>query len=200
MKKLTIGLLAISLAMGSACNSGSKTNDAPTEPKSAHEIRGYDTEIAWGEHLVIISGCDDCHSPKMMTDQGPVPNPETRLSGHPAAEPVPTVDRGMIEENGLALTNSHLTAWIGPWGVSFTANLTPDPTGLGNWSKEQFITALRHGKFKGNMEGRTLLPPMPWFNYAQFTDDEMSAVFAFLQSIPPIDNLVPAPMPPTSAM
>lgn len=87
------------------------------------------------------------------------------------------------------------TAFSGPWGVSFTANLTPDPdTGLGRWSAENFIGALRTGRHLG--VGRPIMPPMPWPNYAQMTDDDLKALFAFLQSIPAIRNRVPDWIPP----
>ena len=53
------------------------------------------------------------------------------------------------------------TAFAGPWGVSFTANLTPDDeTGLGKWTAETFIAALRTGRHEG--KGRPILPPMPY--------------------------------------
>ena len=57
------------------------------------------------------------------------------------------------------------TAWSGPWGVSFTANLTPDPeTGLGRWTLRNFMDTIRSGRHMGR--GRPILPPMPWTAYA----------------------------------
>ena len=94
------------------------------------------------------------------------------------------------------LFNMGLTAATGPWGTSFAANLTPDDDGLGSWTEEQFFTAIRKGKYKGMEGSRDLLPPMPWFVFANWTDDDMKAVFAYLKSIKPVDNLVPAPIPP----
>jgi hypothetical protein len=91
-----------------------------------------------------------------------------------------------------------LTEWVGPWGISFSANLTPDPTGLGNWTEEQFIYALREGKVKGIPGARSILPPMPWEMIRYMTDGELKAVFAYLKSIRPINNIVPVPEPPTS--
>jgi hypothetical protein len=87
-----------------------------------------------------------------------------------------------------------MTAWSGPWGVSFTANLTPDPSGLGAWNEDIFINTMRTGKHWG--QSRPILPPMPWFNYGKMSDDDLKAVFAYLQSIPPVHNLVPQPIPP----
>jgi hypothetical protein len=92
-------------------------------------------------------------------------------------------------------TNPTLTAWSGPWGISFAANLTPDQkTGMGMWTEEMFIKAMRTGKHMGM--SRPILPPMPWQNVAAMTDGDLKAVFAYLRSIPPIVNLVPLPIPP----
>jgi hypothetical protein len=90
------------------------------------------------------------------------------------------------------------TAWSGPWGVSFTANLTPDPeTGLGQWTFRNFKDTIRTGRHMGR--GRPILPPMPIPMYKHMTDDDLAAVFAYLQSIPPVRNKVPSPRPPATA-
>lgn len=158
----------------------------------------YETEIAYGQHLVIIGGCNDCHTPKKLTDQGMVPDESLALSGHISAMPAPDIDRKMVESKGLAVTNT-LTAWVGPWGISYARNLTPDSTGIGAWSLEQFTRSLREGKLGGLAEGRRMLPPMPWQDIGQMTDDEISAVYAYLKSIKPIHNVVPNAQPPVSA-
>jgi hypothetical protein len=93
-----------------------------------------------------------------------------------------------------ATNTSDLTAWAGPWGVSFAANLTPDMTGLGGWTAQQFIQTMRTGKHVGI--GRDLLPPMPWLNLEVLTDADLKALFAYLQSLKPISNQVPQPIPP----
>jgi hypothetical protein len=91
------------------------------------------------------------------------------------------------------------TAWAGPWGVSFTANLTPDAeTGLGRWSARQFIDTMRTGRHLG--VGRAVLPPMPIPAYRNFSDADLQAIFAYLQSIPAVSNRVPQPRPPAAAM
>ena len=61
--------------------------------------------------------------------------------------PPPDVDRKEVESKGLAVTND-LTAWVGPWGISYAANITSDSTGIGNWSEAQFILCLREGNGK----------------------------------------------------
>jgi len=151
-----------------------------------------------GKYLVGFAGCDDCHSPKVMTPMGPVPDTTRRLSGHPAKEEITEVPVDYMGPHKWgAVTNNGLTAWAGPWGISFTANLTPDlATGLGSWTQEIFIKALRTGKHMG--EGREILPPMPWQQVSTLTDEDLKAVFAFLQSLKPIENAVPEPIPPTA--
>lgn len=133
-----------------------------------------------------------------MTARGPVLDSSMWLAGHPAKMPAVDVDRKAMEKKGLAVTMD-LTEWVGPWGVSYTANLTPDETGIGSWTEEQFFRALREGKYKGLAGSRTLLPPMPWEMYSHFTDGEIRAVFAYLKSLKPVSNLVPPPLPPASA-
>jgi hypothetical protein len=148
--------------------------------------------IKKGEYLMTIGACHDCHSPKIMTANGPEPDPARLLSGHPKDEKIKPIAGN---ENWI-LFSENLTAFVGPWGVSYAANLTPDDTGTGNWTFEQFKTALRKGKYKGLETGRDLLPPMPWQMYRNFTDDDMLAIFTYLRSIPKVDNLVPMPVPP----
>jgi hypothetical protein len=120
------------------------------------------------------------------------------MSGHPSAEKVPPVPRGLIGPTAWgAIANNQFTAWAGPWGTSFGRNLTPDvTTGIGSWTEEMFIQTIRDGKHQG--VGRPLLPPMPWQMYRQMTDDDLKAVFAFLRSLPPVQNAVPEPVPPAN--
>jgi mono/diheme cytochrome c family protein len=86
-----------------------------------------------GEYLTIIGGCHDCHTPKKMGAKGPEPDFSKALSGHPATEKIPEIPKAALAPGQwLAVTNNHLTAWAGPWGVSFAFNLTPDEeTGMG---------------------------------------------------------------------
>jgi mono/diheme cytochrome c family protein len=174
-------------------------------PAKQVEQAGFDTalqadqeQIKLGEHLVLISACHDCHTPKKMTAKGPEMDFSRALSGHPADMPPPDVNRKEVEEKGLAVTQT-LTAWVGPWGISYAANLTSDATGIGNWTEKHFFTAIRQGKHKGLETNRMLLPPMPWDMYRNMTDEELRAVFAYLKSTKPIKNVVPAPQPPVAA-
>lgn len=157
-------------------------------------------QVKRGAYLTTIGGCHDCHSPKVYDAKG-VPSPDTKrlLSGHPAGEAVPAIPNGVINPAGwVSLTNAHFTAWAGPWGVSFAANLTPHQiTGTGAWTEDAFISAMRTGKHLGM--GRPILPPMPWFNLVEAPQEDLVAIFAYLRSLPPIDNRVPDPLPPTAA-
>ncbi len=148
-----------------------------------------------GEYLVNIMGCNDCHSPKQMGPQGPEIIKERLLSGFPADRPQLKPVKTAIQQ-GWALISLDLTQATGPWGTSFAANLTPDASGIGNWTEDQFRKALKEGKFKGMENARTLLPPMPWQNFKDLKDEDLSAIFAYLKSIPPVQNVVPAPIPP----
>jgi mono/diheme cytochrome c family protein len=155
-------------------------------------------QIKRGEYLVNYGGCNDCHTPKMLMPNGPQPDPARLLSGHPADAQLPSVPPGVVGPNPnqwAALTNADLTAWAGPWGTSFAANITPDvATGIGGWTADLFIETMRTGKHLG--VGRPILPPMPWFDLAVLNDGDLRAVFAYLKSIKPIKNQVPQPIPP----
>lgn len=173
-------------------------NEKTHEQKLKTGFGGFENQVKWGEHLVTIAGCNDCHTQKKFGPHGMEIDSALLLSGHPAQLPVPSVDRKDIESRGLVVTNT-LTSWVGPWGISYSANLTSDPTGIGNWEEENFINALRMGKYKGIPEERALLPPMPWQMYQHMTDDEIKAIFAYLKSTKPISNLVPEIQAPVSA-
>jgi len=147
-----------------------------------------------GKYLVEVMGCHDCHSPKVMTEKGPVPDPDRLLSGHPSSEPLPPVNAEATR--GWVLFSMGSTATVGPWGTSYSANLTSDASGIGNWTEEQFKRALTKGLYKGLEGSRPLLPPMPWQNYRHITDADVHAIFTYLQSTKPVENVVPAPQPP----
>lgn len=148
-----------------------------------------------GSYLATFGGCHDCHTPKIFTAAGPVRDSSRLLAGHPAESKLPAIPAGVVgPKQWGALVAPGLTAWAGPWGVSFTANLTPDPTGLSGWTEDQFIQTMRTGKHLG--VGRPILPPMPWYDIGQLTDDDLRALYAYLRSLKPVSNPVPAPLPP----
>ncbi|WP_196140919.1 diheme cytochrome c-553 [Aliikangiella sp. G2MR2-5] len=155
--------------------------------------------VARGEYLVNFGGCNDCHTPKIMTPHGPELDPDKLLSGHQSSSKLPPVPTQIIGPNSWgAITNHDLTAWVGPWGISFSANLTPDKeTGLGSWTSEIFIQSMRTGKHMG--VGRDILPPMPWFSLNALSDKDLEAIFTYLQSVKAINNPVPQPIPPQTS-
>lgn len=150
--------------------------------------------IERGNLLVNAIGCHDCHTPKKMTEKGPVLDENRLLSGHPSDEVLPPYDSNTAKS--YALFSMNLTATIGPWGTSFAANLTPDASGIGTWSENQFLNAIKKGKYKGLDGSRPLLPPMPWESYRNLPDDDLKAIFAYLKSIKPVENIVPAAILP----
>jgi hypothetical protein len=164
--------------------------------KTGEEKKSFSEQeqIDRGKYLVEIGGCHDCHSPKTFTDEGPIPDETRLLSGHPADLEIPEIDLLTIGPGKWILFNDHLTAAVGPWGVSFAANLTPDEqTGIGLWKEENLINAMRTGKHMG--AGRPILPPMPWFNLTKATDEDLMAIFSYLKSLKPIKNTVHTPIP-----
>jgi hypothetical protein len=153
-------------------------------------------KVQRGQYLVNTSGCHDCHTPMKMGANGPEPDMSRMLSGHPEGlqmPPVPTLPPGPW----LMVSAATNTAHAGPWGVSFTANLTPDAdTGLGRWTVKDFVSTIRTGRHMG--KGRPVLPPMPIPAYSNFTDADLEAIYAYLRTVPVTKNRVPEPLPPTA--
>lgn len=182
MKKIVItGALAFAVAAALVLNLG-----------AAPAGRAKSNAVARGKYLVLISGCNDCHTPKKMGPNGPEPDMSRELAGHVDVKlPAPPHS----SEAWPIHTNGQLTAWAGPWGISYTRNLTPDlNTGIGSWSEETFIKAIRTGKHMG--VSRPILPPMPWQEYREMTDSDLKAIYAYLRTIPAISNPTPDPVPP----
>jgi hypothetical protein len=154
----------------------------PSQPEPAFEAQALtgDALVERGSYLVGITGCHDCHSPKL---EGMTPDLERALSGRPATTPLPSSTDGEIH------ASLDLTAWTGPWGFSVASNLTPDPaTGIGNrYTEAGFIETMRTG-LKPN--GTHVLPPMPSEVYQNMTDEDLRAIFAYLQTVEPIRNPV----------
>lgn len=196
MKKVIILCLLVALVIGCKQQEQTETEKTPAVQVGNSKM-SHEQHIERGKYLVTILGCNDCHSPKIMTAEGPVPDPDRRLSGHMAQEKLASIADPSILKS-YVLFNMNSTAAVGPWGTSFSGNLTPDETGLGNWTLENFDKALRQGKFKGMDNARMLLPPMPWPEYSHMSNDDLAAIWAYLQSIPPVKNLVPPPIPPVS--
>lgn len=120
-----------------------------------------EAQIARGKYLVRIAGCSDCHTPGALLG---APDMKRYLAG---------------SDVGFSIPGQ---------GVFVGYNLTPDPdTGLGKWTAEQIITAVRKGK---RPDGGELAGVMPWASYAALTDADAQAIAAFLKSLPPVKNKV----------
>jgi cytochrome c553 len=176
------------------------TEQPAAPPPAASSQQTTEAMIERGRLLTIVGGCHDCHTTKKMGPNGPEPDMSRMFSGHPENLKIDAPFAPAPGSPWTIVTNDTLTAWSGSWGVSFAANLTPDPnTGLrsGVWSEELFIKAIRSGKHMGT--SRDILPPMPWPMYAQLGDDDLKAIWAYLGTVPPINNHVPEPIPPAAA-
>ncbi|MDP4191974.1 MAG: diheme cytochrome c-553 [Bacteroidota bacterium] len=165
-----------------------------SDQRSGNKTMSNEELLARGKYLANFGGCNDCHSPKIMTNMGPVPDTTKLLSGHPEGGQLPPIDTSITNSKGV-FTTMDLTAWAGPWGISFPINLTPDgETGIGNWTEEVFFKAMREGKHLG--AGRPILPPMPWQSLASLKDEDLRAIFLYLKSLKPVHNKVLDPIAP----
>ena len=115
--------------------------------------------VVRGRYLTTIMSCNDCHTPGYFYGAA---DTMRKLSGS---------DVG----------------WTGPWGVVHARNLTPDmETGLGKWTTDDIVKALRSGN---TPDGRQLAPIMPWMNYSSILDEgDAMAIASYLKSLPPITH------------
>lgn len=194
LKFLLVPVAVSSLACNAAKSTEPPSGQAPAQTAAQASAQ---SPAERGKYLVTVAGCNDCHSPKKYGPQGPEVDTARLLSGHPEDKKVANAFIPAKGSPWVVAANDDFTAWSGPWGVSFTANLTPDAnTGLrsGVWTEELFIKALRTGKHMGT--ARDILPPMPWQEFSKLTDDDLRAIWAYLGTIPAVTNHVPDPIPP----
>ncbi len=191
---MTIARIAILASLVTACSTSAKVESDKSAPPTP---TAKETLAERGKYIVAFAGCNDCHTPMTMTPNGPAPDMSRMLSGHPSSvqlPPAPALPPGPW----IATMAATGTAWSGPWGTTFTANLTPDKeTGLGTWTAQNFVDTIRNARHMG--VGRPLLPPMPAQVYAQMKTEDLEAIFAYLQTIPAVSNRVPAPIAPPVA-
>lgn len=154
------------------------------------------SRIKRGAQLAAYGGCTDCHTPFKLGPSGPEKDVARGLSGHPAELVLPPPPK--LEGAWNWAGSGSMTAFVGPWGISYAANLTPDrETGIGAWSGKDFIQAMRNGKHLG--AGRPIMPPMPWQSVGSLPDKELLALFAYLKAQAPVRNKVPEYMPPIAS-
>jgi len=187
LRHLSLAAGSVALAAAIACSA------VPADPESTVAAAPAMSQAERGAYLVNSMGCHDCHTPWKMGPNGPEPDMTLALSGHP--EGMPVTRPVPLPEGWMFAGNATNTAWAGPWGISFTANITSDQnTGLGIWTEDMFLRAIREGKHMGT--SRPILPPMPWPMIRNLNDDDLKAIFAYLKSTPPITNHVPEPIVP----
>jgi len=130
-------------------------------------------EVAHGRYLVELLGCGACHTDGALVGE---PRMDRRLAG---------------SDIGIAYTDP---VHDPDPGVAYPRNLTPDPdTGLGRWSDEQIVQAIRGGV---NRHGIGRLLVMPWGAYSRMTDADVYAIVAYLRSLAPVSHRVPESVPP----
>ncbi len=191
---LQLFLIACLLFSISSC----KEKEDEYAEKSENEEQGMTQEalVQRGEYLVNIIGCDHCHTPKKFTENGPIPDMDRRLMGFPSTDSIAEINKDVLAQGKWMMFNNELTAFVGPWGVSFGANLTSDDTGIGTWTFEQFEKAMREGKYKGMDNSRPIMPPMPWESFRMLEENDLKSIYEFLKTTKPIENVVPAYIPP----
>ena len=184
-----VALLLACAAIGSAVTVGCGQAPATQSAAPAQGAAPAQSPVERGKYLVTIMDCNGCHTPF----KNGVPDMTRMLSGHP--EGIKIAAPAKLPAGWSVMINETNTAWAGPWGVSFTANLTSDQnSGMGIWTEEMFVNATRKGRHMGT--SREILPPMPWRMQADLTDEDLKAIFAYLRTVPAITNHVPEPLPP----
>ncbi len=186
----TIALIFLALLV-TAAQVGCGKSDAGTAVNASAPDRA-----ARGKYIVSSFGCTDCHTPFVMGPKGPEKDNSRFLSGHPEDFPVGKAPK--LDGAWLVASDATNTAFAGPWGISYAMNLTPDVnTGIGLWTEDRFIRAIREGKHWG--DSRPIMPPMPWDVIRNMTDEDLKSIYAYLRTIPPVVNHVPDYEPPVPA-
>ncbi|HUN64521.1 MAG TPA: cytochrome c [Bacteroidota bacterium] len=128
------------------------------------EKKEMNDPVEHGRYLVESHGCIDCHTPR-------------------------AADGSMLESLKLA---GGMTFTLGPYGTVVSTNLTPDKeTGIGGWTDDELKKAIMTGVRR---DGSRSIPfPMPWTSYASFRNSDVTAIIAYLRSLPPVQNAIPAP-------
>ena len=175
----SVGVLVVTIAIVAGTSTGAQQRGA----ESANAV------VERGKYLVGITGCHDCHSPKI---KGMTPDMDRALSGRPSTTALPSKTENEVH------ASLDLTAWTGPWGQTVASNLTPDPaTGIGTrYTEASFIQTMRTGK-KPN--GTMIQPPMPSEVYQHMTDADLRAIYQYLRTLKPIRNPVLAGIEPPAA-
>lgn len=163
---------------------------------AAFADNGNAARIKRGAFLVAAGDCVTCHTPFRMGANGPEKDMARGLSGHP--ENLRLAPPPKLDNDWNWAGSATMTAFIGPWGTTYAANLTPDrETGIGSWKEKDFVQAMRTGKHVG--VARPIMPPMPWQAVGTLPDYDLRAIYAYLMAQPAVKNKVPEYAPPATA-
>jgi len=188
-------LTAAIITLWTVVTAGCSDSQLMVNASAATSATGAVSRVERGKYLVTIVGCGDCHTPLKMGPKGPEPDMARFLSGHP--EQMGQLPAAQPQGPWLWAGAATNTAFAGPWGVSYAANLTPDQnSGLGIWTEEMFVKAIRTGRHMG--QSREILPPMPWPAIRNASDEDLKSIYAFLRTLKPVVNHVPDVQPPTA--
>jgi mono/diheme cytochrome c family protein len=188
-KTFVAGMIILAATLAVSCSDKQFSAAASAGPNGSARVER-------GKYIVAVMGCNDCHTPLKMGPKGPEPDMARFLTGHP--EQIGPLPVAKSQGPWLWMGAATNTAFSGPWGVSYAANLTPDQnTGLGIWTEEMFVQAIRTGRHMGT--SREILPPMPWPAFRNATDEDLKSVYAYLRTLKPVVNHVPDVQPPPVA-
>jgi mono/diheme cytochrome c family protein len=160
-----------------------------------NRVQGQNDVVKRGKYLVdTIGACGQCHTPR----KGAEPDMSMYLAGHPANAPYPKYDfKTMMGQGIFMVTAQTMTAFAAPFGTTFATNLTPDKeTGLGEWTEQMFIGAMRTGRHQGVESNRKIFPPMPAKNYSEMSEEDLKAIWAYLKTVNAVKNDVPPALNP----
>ena len=136
----------------------------PRVPMDSIQLAAHSNAIKRGQYLVRLAGCETCHTPR---------NAEGLI-------------QGMEFAGGSIFRHANDEA-------DAASNLTPDPTGIGSYTEQQFIAVIRTGR-AGH---RQINSAMPWYFYRNMTDSDLKAIFAYLKALPPISHKIDNTQPPS---
>ena len=149
-----------------------------------------DDLITQGKYIATIAGCTSCHTPLKAEYQNPQTLTLEQIQTLAFNETQAT-DQTRLMAGGRAFD-------LGPAGMVFTRNITPDvETGLGAWNDDQIKVAIKTGI---DNEGKLLFPVMPYHVYGGMADSDLEAVVAYLHSVGAVQNQVPARTVSTEGM
>jgi mono/diheme cytochrome c family protein len=137
-----------------------------TIPKPAEftKLPSPSDQVAYGKYLVNAASCNDCHTKKV----------KGKIAGESFA--------GGFEFK------------FPDGSIVSSMNITPDPTGIGTWDKETFISRFRvysdSGYVPQKVKDGEFKTVMPWGMYAGMTNQDLEAIFAYLKTLKPANNTV----------